>query len=185
MTLPQRENYAYHSRYCEENIWWLCQQPDLIHSNVLVIAAAEAECFPILCQREANAPDEPLLWDYHVVLLWHTSHQAYILDFDTTLPFCTPLERYFEQSFLAEELLYPEYVPWFRLIKAQAYLQHFKSDRRHMRTKNGWYAPPPPWPPISENESNLHRFTTMTNREYGSVMTATSLLQIYKSQPEP
>ncbi|WP_020396873.1 hypothetical protein [Thiolinea disciformis] len=179
MTLPQRENYAYHPRYCEENIWWLCQQPDLIHSDVLVIAATEAECFPILCQREANAPDEPLLWDYHVVLLWHASHQAYILDFDTTLPFCTPLERYFEQSFLAEELLYPEYVPLFRVIKAKDYARDLKSDRRHMKTKKGWLAPPPPWPVISESESNLNQLTTMLDQGYGKVLNATALLKTY------
>lgn len=45
----------------------------------------------------------PLLWDYHVVLLWHAAPDArYILDFDTTLAFCTPIADYFRQAFLDE-----------------------------------------------------------------------------------
>ena len=179
MNQPQRRNYAYHSRYCEENIWWLCQQPEFAVSDVIVIAAAQAECFPILCQRAADAPDQPLLWDYHVVLLWPNSEQTYLIDFDTTLPFCTPVADYFQQSFLDEEALYPEFVPLFRVLPAQEYLCNLRSDRSHMKTKTGWQAPPPSWPAISADENNLHQFTDMSDREYGKIFTATELLKTY------
>jgi len=179
MNLPQREHYAYHSRYCEENIWLLCQQPEFAASDVIVIAATQAECFPILCQRAADAPDQPLLWYYHVVLLWSNSEQTYLIDFDTTLPFCTPVTDYFQSSFLDEETLYPEFIPLFRVMPAQDYVRILRSDRSHMRTKNGWQAPPPHWPVISANESNLHQFTDMNDREYGQIFTAAELLKTY------
>lgn len=180
MLLPQREDYAYHSRYCEENIWLLCQRAKFTDSQVMVIAS-QADCFPMLNQRAANSAQEPLLWDYHVVLLWQNTNLNYLVDFDTRLEFCTPLEAYMQQSFLAEELINPEYVPLFRVIKAQDYASYFKSDRRHMKTKKGWLAPPPPWPPSSETESNLHQFTNMADQRYGKVLSATALLQIYRN----
>lgn len=176
MSLPQRASYLYHSRYCEENIWHLCQCPEFARSQVIVIAA-QADCFPMLCQRAASSAQEPLLWDYHVVLLWQNAERNYLIDFDTCLAFCTPLEDYMQQSFLAEHLLYPEYVPLFRVLSAQDYVKYLKSDRRHMQTPQGWLAPPPPWPCISENESNLHQFTHMLDHTYGKVLDMNTLLK--------
>lgn len=181
MNLPQREHYRYHSRYCEENIWWLCQRPEFAGSHVIVIAA-QAECFPILCQCAADSPDEPLLWDYHVVLLWPTAKGSFLIDFDTTLPFCTPLSEYFQHSFLDEDDLYPEFIPLFRVLTANDYVAILRSDRRHMRTAKGWLAPPPDWPPISVDESNLHKFITMSDHDYGQILTAAKLLQKYAAR---
>lgn len=178
MPLPEREQYAYHSRYCEENIWLLAQQPEFANSHVIVIAA-QAECFPILCQRAAAAPDQILLWDYHVVLMWQHDAHYYLVDFDTTLAFCTPLADYFEHSFWDEARLNPEYVPRFRVLTAQEYVRQLRSDRRHMQTDNGWLAPPPPWPPISATESNLPQFADIANHDYGQIFSAAELLQMY------
>lgn len=180
MLLPEREPYLYHASYCEENIWHLCQHHEFAQSQVIVIAA-QAECFPMLYQRAARSAQEPLLWDYHVVLLWQNNSLNYLLDFDTRLGFCTPLEEYMQQSFLADKLLYPEYIPLFRLISAQEYVRYLKSDRRHMQTPEGWLAPPPPWPPISENESNLHQFTNTADHSYGKVLSAATLLETFKA----
>lgn len=118
MLLPEREHYLYHSRYCEENIWHLCQHTEFAQSQVIVIAA-QTECFPMLYQRAASSAHEPLFWDYHVVLLWQNKNLNYLLDFDTCLGFCTLLEKYMQQSFLAKELVYPEYVPLFRILSIQ------------------------------------------------------------------
>lgn len=180
MLLPQREHYDYHSRYCEENIWLLCQRAEFAESHVIVIAS-QADCFPMLNQRAASSAQEPLLWDYHVVLLWQKTNLNYLVDFDTCLAFCTPLKAYMQQSFLAEELINPAYVPRFRVIKAHDYVSNFKSDRSHMKTKKGWLAPPPPWSPISETESNLHQFTNMADQRYGKVLSSTALLQLYSN----
>lgn len=173
--LPQRENYRYHAYYCEENIWQLCQGAEFINSEVMFMAASAA-CFPICCQRAADRPDEPLFWDYHVVLVWHAPEQTYALDFDTTLPFCTPLKTYLQRSFYPEQLVRAEYRPLFRLVPRTVYLKRFASDRRHMQTQYGWQAPPPPWPLIHADQSNLHEFTDMQKRNYGVVKTLRELL---------
>lgn len=178
MKLPTRDNYLYQSRYCEENIWHLCQRPEFSHSDVLVIAS-RGEFFPILCQREAAAPDEPVLWDYHVVLLWHEGQGTYyILDFDTTLPFCTPAEEYFQRSLIDATRLKPAFIPLLRVVSAQDYATSLRSDRRHMKTASGWLAEPPAWPPISASDSNLAGFTDMKNHRYGRIATPEQLLQM-------
>ena len=178
MNLPQREHYAYHARYCEENIWWLCQQPEFADSQVMVIAAL-AEYFPMLCQRAAGLPEQPLLWDYHVVLLWPTQNQTYLVDFDTFLAFCTPIADYFQRSFLAETRLKPQFIPLFRVLQARDYVRVLRSDRSHMKTPTGWLTPPPPWPAISPHDNNLHQLTDMTDHHYGRIYTASELSQIY------
>jgi len=39
---------------------------------------------------------------------------------------------------------------YFRVIPASVFLQHFASDRRHMKRADGsWIKPPPDYPPIS------------------------------------
>lgn len=177
MFLAQRSNYLYHSHYCEENIWHLCQRPELNPRFVIVIAA-RGDCFPMLCQTAAEDADTPLLWDYHVILLAQADQQsAYIFDFDTTLGFGTPITEYLQRSFLAEKRLIPAYIPWFRLVPADIYVSSLLSDRRHMKTAQGWMAPPPDWPALSDSKSNLHQFTNMADLSYGRVFSHSALLQ--------
>ncbi len=173
--LPQRENYRYHAYYCEENIWHLCQQPELQNSEVVVIAS-KGDVFPILCQRAAVTPDTPLFWDYHVVLLWHSKNEHYILDFDTTLPFCIPITRYIQRSFVDEQQLNAQFIPLLRVMSANEYIANLQSDRSHMKTADGWLAEPPSWSPISTCSSNLHQFTDMTDDEFGQVLTVSQWL---------
>lgn len=49
-----------------------------------------------------------------------------------------------------------------------------------MQTPEGWLAPPPPWSPISENESNLHQFTNVADHSYGKVLSGVALLENIK-----
>ncbi|MEZ5537852.1 MAG: hypothetical protein R3F02_19790 [Thiolinea sp.] len=181
--MPQRDRYLYQSRYCEENIWHLAQQPEFQNCDVIVIAA-RGDFFPIVCQRAAETPDTPMLWDYHVVLLWHADNDVhYILDFDTTLPYCTPVADYLRQSFLDERLLKPQFIPLFRVMPGREYIAHLQSDRSHMKSAEGWLAEPPPWPPISAVGSNLRKFTDMNDAEFGQVLTAAQLRQTVTGQP--
>lgn len=131
--------------------------------------------FPMLCQKAMADPATPILWDYHVILLLH-GEPAQILDFDTTLPFCSDLPTYLQQSFLPEELVAEEYRPYFRLIPAQDYIREFRSDRSHMRTEDGWSAPPPHWPTIGTGGSNLARFIDMRDQSIGEVLSYQQLL---------
>ncbi len=183
MTSPQRENYLYQACYCEENIWQLCQCAEFANSDVLVIAAL-GDYFPILWQKAATAPYSPVMWDYHVVLLWHAPNgKHYILDFDTTLPFCTPLAQYIQHAFFDENQLQPQMRPRFRQLPAAAYVATLQSDRRHMQTPDGWLAEPPTWPSISPKTSNLPKFTDMYDTEYGKIFTAEQLLQHHHIAP--
>jgi len=122
---------------------------------------------------------KPAFWDYHVILLWQADTTAargdYILDFDTRLPFCTPALEYFTRSFADPDGLPPAWAPCFRLIPAPDYIAGLRSDRRHMRTADGWLARPPPWPPISTMESNLSRFTDMDDPAFGTVLNQAEL----------
>jgi hypothetical protein len=41
-------------------------------------------------------------------------------------------------------------IRYFRVVPASVFLQHFASDRRHMKRADGsWIKPPPDYPPIS------------------------------------
>lgn len=93
----------------------------------------------------------PVVWDYHVVLLM----DGMVYDLDTRLDFPTPLERWLDATFPME--VPPVYRPRFRIVDGDRFLARFESDRSHMKSEDGWAAPPPPWPPISKG-SNLMRF---------------------------
>lgn len=97
-------------------------------------------------QKLAKAPEEPVVWDYHVVLLELRSedHKAYIWDFDTTLPFVTPLAAYVRATFPGQSALKEQYRSLFRIVRADHFAAYFASDRSHMRDDKGdWQATPP------------------------------------------
>ena len=158
--------------YCEENIWQLCQHPDYLNGHVIFIAS-HGDYFPMFFQQGSDSIGGPVFWDYHVVLLNHGN----IYDFNTTLPFASKVYDYIEHSFIDEDQLEPDLIPLFRVLPAKEYIATFKSDRRHMKTTNGWNAPPPEWPMICEHSSNLHQFSDMTNLEFGTVITSRELLR--------
>ena len=117
----------------------------------------------------------PILWDYHVVLLVEAETNQ-ILDFDTTLPFCTDVQTYFSQSFISDEVLEVEYRPWFRIIPTGEYVELFSSNRSHMKTESGWLAPPPAWPLIGKSVNNLSEFINMNKSGIGAVLSTDELL---------
>jgi len=162
----------YQPYYCEENIWHLCQHPQYQGGQVIFIASY-GDYFPMLCQQGVKRPNYPVFWDYHVVLL----KDGQIYDFNTTLPFSTPVRQYLEQSFIDESLLAHHQTPMFRVLPAADYVARFLSDRRHMKTAEGWSAPPPNWPMISQTLSNLERFTNMMDGDFGKVYSADQLLK--------
>lgn len=126
----------------------------------------------MLCQQGGNPPDHYVLWDYHVILL----REGHILDFNSTLPFCFPVQAYFEQSFMDETLLNPLEIPLFRVLSAEEYVRTLQSDRSHMKNDTGWQAPPPDWPLIDASGSNLQRFTDAHDKAFGEVLSMTQLL---------
>lgn len=174
----QRNDFLYQAFYCEENIWQLCQL-DVFRGSYAVVIASQGDTFPMFCQRAAPDPATPLLWDYHVVLLTEAPHR--IVDFDTTLPFCSPVENYFQQSFADESQLYAQYIPYFRLIPARTFAEKFCSDRSHMKTANGWQAEPPPWPQIGSGASNLQQLLDPSMTGIGEVLSCGAMLERFGS----
>lgn len=138
----------------------------------MVFIASRGDYFPMLHQQGGASPNHLVLWDYHVILCLN----GQILDFNSTLHFCSPLPTYFEHSFIDESLLDPLEIPLFRVLPADEYVRTFRSDRSHMKTETGWQAPPPDWPLICESGSNLQRFTNMTDLEFGEVLSADEVL---------
>ena len=144
----------YHPFYCEENIWHLCQsphiQPEL--AFVVIVSNSARQC-RLLFQRVAP-PGMPVLWDYHVFLIAHSSkREAWkVWDLDTVLPLPCPLRSYFNATYDHQEAfgtLSQQLRPMFRLVPATEYIQQFSSDRAHMKDAGGNYVkPPPPWPLI-------------------------------------
>lgn len=88
--------------------------------------------------------------DYHAILIYAPGGRAIVYDLDSSLPFPTHFRKYATETFRSDEALRLEYHRRFRLVPASAYLQHFASNRHHMKREDGtWIKSPPEHPPIS------------------------------------
>ena len=145
----------YAACYCEENVWHLCHHPAPAEGarHVVFVSNASRAC-PLWAQRAAPAPGQPVVWDYHVLLV----AGGRVWDLDSVLDFPAPLADYLAATFRPSP---PGFAPRFRVVAAADYLRRFASDRSHMRGPDGgWLAAPPPWPPIGApgEPSNVMRF---------------------------
>jgi len=135
--------------WCEENIWHLAQHPATAAAErlVLVIAGAEAE---VACwHQKAGGPGAPVLWDYHVVLATR-ARDWQIWDLDGRLGYPVSAEDWLRTTFPLPENVPDAFQPRFAVISADDYVDHFGSDRAHMRAADGsWQHPPPPWPELT------------------------------------
>lgn len=149
-------DYAYTANYCEENVWHLAGAPGL-HPGVrrVIVVASLGHAVPVWCQRLAPAPDQPVLWDYHVILAV-SGRERWIYDLDTTLPLPCAMDEYIERTFGQAREAPPSYRPWFRVVEAEVYRRAFTSDRSHMRDAEGaWLSPPPAWEVLMGSEPLL------------------------------
>lgn len=144
------ETFKYTANFCEENIWHLCQNPDLAAfiKTVLIISNGSRNC-PLWHQKSAEG-QEPVRWDYHVVLLASSPETSLIYDFDSTLDLPIPLHEYLVQTFQSE---YEDEQPVFKAIDSHDFVHLFYSDRSHMKDGEGdWKFTPPSWPLIQNKE---------------------------------
>lgn len=166
-----REAYKYAQYYCEENIWHLCQEKDFrpYDRNVVVISNANRSC-ALWHQRASITPEEPVFWDYHVVLLYKSNGWK-VFDLDTNLPTPTPISEYLKSTF-RDGAVREEFRSLFRVIDADEFVKVFSSDRSHMLTTDGrWQVEPPSWPAIVRNDkSNLMELIDMQKQSVGTVM---------------
>ncbi len=166
-----RHSYPYAPYYCEENIWHLCQQADFgaFDSKVVLISNHSRTC-ALWNQRASMTPDEPVIWDYHVILLFDKEGWQ-VYDLDTVLNAPTSVAEYLWSTF-GQAQVPEQFQPQFRIIDANEFVSLFSSDRSHMLTADGqWQVPPPVWPAIVRNgQSNLMDLIDMEKPSPGTVM---------------
>jgi hypothetical protein len=166
-----KNSYRYAPYYCEENIWHLCQEEDFAaFERKVVLISNETRTCALWNQRARPADNEPVIWDYHVILLFENDGWQ-VYDLDTIIGAPIPLAEYVELTFV-DSVIPEEFASKFRVVDATEFATIFSSDRSHMRTTDGqWQVPPPPWPAIVHNEqSNLMELIDMTNSKIGTVM---------------
>lgn len=169
---------AYCPYYCEENVWHLCADPRVAAADRRVLFISNpARCVAMWGQRAAPDPEQPIAWDYHVVLLLRPPAGAWeVWDLDALDPGPRAAEGWLLDSFDHARLLPRRYAPRFRMVDAAQYRRHFRSDRRHMRRPDGTpMQPPPPWPAIRgeapacapvDDGCNLERFVDTADSSF-------------------
>ncbi|KAM3171836.1 hypothetical protein ACTXT7_015788, partial [Hymenolepis weldensis] len=153
-----RDQCIYTSQYCEENVYKLIEfikenrNPSEIYA---VFISNRSKKVPLFFQRNCRSSDGLAVWDYHVIVILRLNLDAQfqVYDLDTTLDFPCDASEYWSLALRPNSLYRREFYRFFRIIDAEMYLQHFSSDRSHMRTADGWLAPPPNYDPISTTES--------------------------------
>nr|CAH7729023.1 unnamed protein product [Callosobruchus chinensis] len=146
---------SYVSCYCEENVYKLAQEvttkhPNEINKCFVVFISNPSRTVPLWRQRAGKEEDKLVIWDYHVIFLYHPEpDKCLVYDLDSELPFPTYVHKYVTETFRTDHILKPDYFRYFRVIPANEFLDEFASDRRHMKRPNGtWIKPPPTYPPI-------------------------------------
>lgn len=144
-------DHKYCARYCEENIWHLAQDPAFTGADcVVAVISNNAGACLFWDQRMCEAPDRPVWWDYHVILLVRRAGWL-VYDLDTALPLPVDAGTYLSRTFRMQmqDRMPAAIRPRFMLFDGGAYVDAFASDRSHMRDEaGGWLSPPPDWPPI-------------------------------------
>uniref|UniRef100_A0A0L8I3D4 Protein N-terminal glutamine amidohydrolase n=1 Tax=Octopus bimaculoides TaxID=37653 RepID=A0A0L8I3D4_OCTBM len=133
--------------------------------------------------QKIGKPNEPVVWDYHVIFLWRLEGESYVYDLDSSLPFPCKLEMYINEAIKSDDILQPQYHRFFRVIDAKIYLRHFASNRKHMLDSTGaWRQEPPPYPCIrtEQTDSNFQDFLSLDpNIGYGTIFSLKSFIKKY------
>jgi hypothetical protein len=145
--------------YCEENVWHACGElPSCVDEALVAFISNPARLVAMWRQRSASSAEEPVIWDYHVILLMRREIAWRVLDPDSALPTPAPVAPYLEATFPLLPARWARHRPSFRLVPAADYRRELRSDRSHMRAPDGsWLSPPPPGPCIGEG-TNLMCF---------------------------
>lgn len=158
--------------YCEENVWWLLQDPEVANHErfALFISNAARQC-PLWAQK-AGPEEGFVVWDYHVIAIVRRERME-AWDPDTRLGMPLPLEAYLAGTWPSGAPTAPPFAPRFRLVPSDVFSATFCTDRSHMSTPEGWLHPPPSWPPPRPDgatPSNLMRFIDLADPIAGEVL---------------
>ncbi|XP_077207673.1 protein N-terminal glutamine amidohydrolase [Paroedura picta] len=189
--VPARPACLYTSCYCEENVWKLCecirsQDRYPLEEFHAVFISNDRRMVP-LWKQKSRGGNQPVIWDYHVILLHVSSgNQNFIYDLDTVLPFPCPFDTYVKEAFKSDDILEPGFRRKVRVVRADLYLKTFASDRSHMKDASGnWLQPPPLYPCITtaDFKMNLDDFISMNpGVGWGSVLPLSEFVQGFGRQ---
>uniref|UniRef100_A0A3Q2R378 Protein N-terminal glutamine amidohydrolase n=1 Tax=Fundulus heteroclitus TaxID=8078 RepID=A0A3Q2R378_FUNHE len=141
-----------------------------------------------LWKQKSGHGNEPVLWDYHVILLQvRPQSESLVYDLDSELSFPCSLRLYGAMAFRSDRHIRPEYHRKLRVIPAESFMLNFASDRSHMRNPDGtWKMPPPPYPALqtAECQMNLDDFISMNPAVgWGTVYSLDQFLHTYTGNP--
>ncbi|XP_046985525.1 protein N-terminal glutamine amidohydrolase [Schistocerca americana] len=188
---PQRSDCKYTPSYCEENVWHLCHavsnhHPKELQHCYVVFVSNDHRTVPLWRQKAGHEEEKLVIWDYHVLFLYTPDDRCLVYDLDSELPFPTYFHKYVTETFRTDHILKPDYFRYFRVVPAPVFLQHFASDRRHMKRLDGaWLKAPPDYPPITTPSCshNLEEFINMDpTKGHGEVMNLTQLVRKFYQQ---
>ena len=169
----ERTGLDYQAYFCEENVWRLLSRPEYMATASWAVIVSNVLRDVVLMRQVSGRPLDGLIhWDYHVfAVVTDPIAGRLALDFDSELPFPSPLSSYLEDTFPRD--VQRAYEPRFRVIRGGEYVSCLVSDRSHMRKADGsWVSPPPPWAAPgagSEKSSDFMKWTDMLSRSPGIV----------------
>ena len=178
------ENFLYRSCYCEENIWHLAREEWFREREAMVvIVSGKGRYRRLWFQNNAESPETPVYWDYHVILL-SFEEGWWVWDLDTSLGLPVRADTYFHKTFLQQNIDVAHSDVILRLVGAEEYVRKLSSDRAHMRLPSGeWVAPPPEWPMILQGkDSNLLDWININHATPGKVLTLAEFMQDYLTE---
>ncbi|XP_020591670.1 protein N-terminal glutamine amidohydrolase isoform X2 [Phalaenopsis equestris] len=168
---PKLSSFTHTPYYCEENVYFLCKKLGLIGladptalDLFVVFISNDDKKIPLWNQKASKSSDGLVIWDYHVICIQIGNQKNaeegcashLVWDLDSSLPFPLSLDQYISETFRPHLQLKSSYKRILRVIHAPIFLQHFTSNRTHMRNPDGnWIAPPPNYEPIISQVFNL------------------------------
>lgn len=155
----------------------------------VVFISNENRMVPLWKQKSGRG-DEPVIWDYHVVLLQAGQQgEPLVYDLDSELSFPCSLMLFAAQALRSDCNIKPAYHRKFRVVPADSFLKNFASDRSHMKNPDGsWKMPPPLYPPIhsADCHMNLDAFISMDPAVgWGAVFSLDHFLLRYTGHSSP
>ena len=169
-----RSRQRYQPFFCEENVWHLLQsdEGELPRPRAALFVTNERRTVAMWGQRAAAR--DPVVWDYHVVVL--LPEHDLVVDLDDRDTVARPVSEWLRHAFRTAP---PHLQPRFRIVPAAELVASFSSDRSHMRDGEGRALQPfPPWPaPFTASRGmNLFRFLDLADDIAGRVVGARDLL---------
>lgn len=157
--------------FCEENVWHLLQAVDVPRPAAALFVTNRVRAVAMWGQRQG--PPDPVVWDYHVVVLCPAA--GLVIDLDDRRRAAWWVGDWLANTFRPGEA---HAAPWFRRVADGDFLRTFSTDRSHMADAAGRpLRPLPPWPPPFQPAlgMTLQRFLDLDDPIAGEIIDAASL----------